>query len=285
MVRSVEDALGGRARVVLRTVDSLPADAAALALSRDAGADAVAEVRWLDAQRQQASVHVHVADEPSWRERLVGFAAADAPVERGRTIGFTIASMIPDLSDATEPAPSSPPVPPAPPLVSSSPPIPGAASGPPPTAAPAAVPRPAREREPLGAVELVLVDAWSPDGSASSLGASLAAEARLGSSWSARLSFGWRAGDLAPAGARALVLSMAPEMAWRPLDASRERPFGLGLRAGYAVLLQRLTRAVDGATPPAQWQSAARAAIEGSWMVASIAPLRTLGELGIRTRF
>jgi len=313
MARSMEDALGGRAHVVLRTVESLPADTAALQLSRDADADAVAEVRWLDAHRQEASVHMHVADEPSWIDRRVGFTAADAPAERGRTIGFTIASMMPEPSAATEPAPPATPLPPAAPPPSTPPAAASAASGAPPTPTPAPTPRPPPEREPVGAVELSLVDAWNPDGTASSLGASLAGEGRLSPSWSARLSLGWRTGDLAPAQARALVLSMAPEIAWRPIDPSRERPFGFGLRAGYAVLRQQLTRAVDGAMPPAQWQSAARATIEGSWLfapgalavvalggeatfgtlsvvvggktVSSIAPLRTLGELGIRARF
>ena len=45
----------------------------------------------------------HLASEDGYKVRSIGFSASDAPAERGRTIGFAVASMIPPVAEDTEP--------------------------------------------------------------------------------------------------------------------------------------------------------------------------------------
>ncbi len=76
-------------------------DEDALAIATRDHADVVAIISW-DADHSSATVHVHREGETRWLDRAVGFRDADAATERGRTLGFAIASMLP------EPAPTPP---------------------------------------------------------------------------------------------------------------------------------------------------------------------------------
>lgn len=105
MVAATEKALGAGASVAVREADPFPADEAA------AGeADVVAEVTWTD---KPVAAHLHVHTKPGWLDRDIGFAPSDSAVDRGRTVGFVVAAMVPEF----EPTPLAPPPPPPPPFV------------------------------------------------------------------------------------------------------------------------------------------------------------------------
>lgn len=306
---AMEQALSGQARVLSREVEELPTDDAALAMGRAAGADAIAEIAWSDARREHVKVHVHTGAATLWVDRRVEFATTDAPAERERTIGFTLASMLPARARSEPDTYVTSPAPPvaSPPTEGSSP---GDAALAGQTAPPAAQ---APEHRRLGSVELALVGAIGKTGYANGVGAALAIERTLGGPWSARAEVGWRSGDAAAADARTLMLYLTPGIAWRPLLPDRERPFGLGVRGAYVIVREQLTRSIDGAAPPGQWQSGAKAVLEGAWQfadgalavlalggeatfgtldvvvngrtVASIDPLRLIGEAAVQARF
>lgn len=311
--RAMVDALRDRAEVVIRSVDRLPTDDQALDEARDAHAAVLAEVGWSDEPQAQASVHVHIAGMGGWLDRRIGFSASDAPAERGRTVGFAIASVMPEATAggaAPSPTPPTPaPLIPPPSAVQEEPRAPPPAEAPkPPPAAPGAVP--SFQREAIGAVDLSLVGAWG--GAADGGGVEIGGERRW-RSVSARAALQWRTGDITAAQVRTLMLSFAPGIAWRPIEPTESTPFGVGLRAGYLIVREQLTRPIDGASPPARWQSGAQALVEGVWQfargalavvaiggettfgtldvvvggrtVTSIEPLRLLAEGGIRARF
>ena len=105
--RAASEALGHTARVVVRESMGAPTDGEALALASEANEGAVVEVTWSDRGHRVAMLRVHLAGRRRWMERTIGFGAADADPERGRTIGLALASMLPDPDPA--PAPSARP--------------------------------------------------------------------------------------------------------------------------------------------------------------------------------
>jgi len=106
LVRATRAALGADSQVEVREARELPADATAVVAQDQAHADAVAELTWADATHRRARLHVHVARTGRWIDRSIGFQASDQPAERGRTLGFAIASMLPEAweSSAAPPA-------------------------------------------------------------------------------------------------------------------------------------------------------------------------------------
>jgi len=112
--------LGAEARVVVdaRTPTS---DGEAVALADRLHANAVVTLQWLEGGR--VSLHAHWSGQPGWTDRFFAFKDADALDERGRTIGFTLATMVRTESplgpalDASKarPAAEAPAPPPAPP--------------------------------------------------------------------------------------------------------------------------------------------------------------------------
>lgn len=130
MVAATEKALAG-ATVTVREADPFPADDVV------AGeADVVAEVTWT---AKPVSAHLHVHTKPGWLDRDIGFATTDSALDRGRTVGFVVAAMVPEF----EPTPLAPPPPPPPP-----PPFTPLPTTPPPDRGPeaGAAPRPAHTR-------------------------------------------------------------------------------------------------------------------------------------------
>src|SRR5438067_11028654 len=113
MTTSAEEALGPGTIVVVREAPSTPNDADAMALGDALHANALVEVSWPDADRRRALLHVHASkDAPTWSDREIDFAPNDATPERGRTLGFAVASMIPaPSSEATTTAETPSPTP------------------------------------------------------------------------------------------------------------------------------------------------------------------------------
>lgn len=106
MVSTARAALAG-ATVVVQEAPAAPTDEQALKAGKSAKADAVVVVTWPDSG-PHAHLHLRVFSEPKWADRDLSFGAADAPSERGRSVGLTIAAMVP-IEGATTPAPPPPP--------------------------------------------------------------------------------------------------------------------------------------------------------------------------------
>lgn len=93
--------------IVLAEVAAPRGDADALAIAGRVHARAVAQVTW-NAETTLARIHVHVAPESSWADDELRFGVEDAPSERARTIGYTIATMVQRIEEQ-RPAPTAPP--------------------------------------------------------------------------------------------------------------------------------------------------------------------------------
>src|SRR5438105_1789744 len=101
MARAVREALGEGAQVIVREAPRLPSDDDAIALARELQAGAVIELVWRDPEHRRATLHFHADGGASrWTDREVGFDATDADAERGRMIGFALASMLPERANA-----------------------------------------------------------------------------------------------------------------------------------------------------------------------------------------
>ena len=96
--------LGADAQVRVSGYADLPTDEAVQKLAP--GADAVVVVSWSEGHRHVRLRMLRVAD-GAWVDRDIGFDVRDASRERGRTIGFALASMLPEGDDRSlEPPPS-----------------------------------------------------------------------------------------------------------------------------------------------------------------------------------
>jgi hypothetical protein len=111
--RAASQALGRSARVVAHESVGAPSDSEALAASPATTPAAIVEVTWGDGGHRVASLRVHLSGSERWLDRTIGFGANDADAERARTIGFALASMIPESETAAADA-SGPPTPAAP---------------------------------------------------------------------------------------------------------------------------------------------------------------------------
>lgn len=105
MERAAQDALGLEAHVDVHETGTVPSDLDVLVSEQKAHAAAVVELTWAE-QGRQARLRVHVARSGRWISRSIGFVPSDADAERGRTIGFAVASMLPGTAE--EPTPHAP---------------------------------------------------------------------------------------------------------------------------------------------------------------------------------
>jgi hypothetical protein len=101
IVRAANEALGLDAKVLVRRVPTLASDEEALELERAASADAVVEVVRTEFK---VALHAHLAQGSRWIDRELHFSHGDAPADEWRTVGFALASMIPDPPRGAEPA-------------------------------------------------------------------------------------------------------------------------------------------------------------------------------------
>jgi hypothetical protein len=310
MARAVREALGGEgAQVIIRETTKLPSDDEAIALGRELRAGAVIELLWKDAEHRRATLHFHAEPGASrWTDREVGFDATDADAERGRMIGFALASMLPERGAATAqataaPAPVAPsPIPPLPPRRE-----PGEIDDDEARSSSTSAP-PGEILRWFGAVDLAA--AGSLGGDATGIGAALSARWDFAPSFSARVAGAVRAGDVGAADASSTITSGALGLVWRALPATTTRSFGLALRADVLAMQVRVSRSSSHAT---LWLPGADLAIEASWMfarplalfvaaggeaafgapdvflfsrqVATIPAVRGLAEAGIRVHF
>jgi hypothetical protein len=280
MLGAVREALGGNAAVLVREVPperdgasvaepqgSLMTDDEAVALGASLHADAIVELQWRDADHRRALLHVRVRSEPRWADREVGFDALDAQPERGRMIGFAVASMMPDDLRV-------PPIPPAPPV---QPVLPPEGDTPP---APRPVPTPAKPVRWRGAVDAAVTG--SLGGNATGIGGELSGRWDFAPRFSLRLGAGARGGQVASAGASSFVLSGAVGLVWRLVAATDRSGFGLSARVDFLGIRDQVNRpSTDGgATQASLVLPGADAALEASWLFRSFSVFAAVGAEG-----
>jgi hypothetical protein len=288
MVHALERALG-EARVTIQGTGQAAAGPAGLAeAARGADAAAAVSITLRDGTAPRAAVTVHVLASGDTHDQTLTFEPSDPPGERGRAIGFLIASYL-------LPAPAR-----AEPVVASAP----AARG----ASPAQATRWALEA--FGAGGLVF------GGAGTGLGGGLALRTHLTGRWGLRLSGRALAGSVDAARASSLNLALAAG-GFRALlgQPGSARP-SLALRGEALLLRESLTHFSPGDPTPVQrgrWLSGAAVTFELEWPfapaaavhlglglelelgrtdvfvggveVAHLGPVRGVGEAGFRARF
>lgn len=266
MEHALRAALGPDAVIVMRTS---PAGATDEALVSAAAADRttlIGVVSWSDHQRR-ATLHFVTLPEGRWSDREIRFDASDAAPERGRTIGFALASMVPDDAlAARDHAAAEPPRAPVVPLPSVAP--------PPPDPKEAAAPLPRSYRMGVDAAALAVTGLGGYGGG---VGAVLGFRVSLAGPLAGRAALGARVGEIGPAQATSRVLSGGLGAAWQvSLDARGQ--WGIGARADALVLHHEVSHfsADDlSANARSRFVPAFDAALEGTFRFAESAAVVT----------
>jgi hypothetical protein len=273
MARAEEEALGGQAEVVLRQMRRLPSDEDAVKLGDDLRADALVELTWADALGRQAIVRVRTRSSERWVQREITFSDADVASERGRTLGFAAASMLP----AEAPRDNGPPFPePAPPPVPEPPPPP--------------IPDkpPATPHRALSGIffEALAIGTAGVDGEGPGGGGGLAAEVTFARHFGFRFAGEARTAPIPSVAASSYTLQAAPGIAWRPVLTTGNRPIAFGGRVDALLGVYGLSHAAVPTPLQWQWSPGARALLDAAWMVGegwgislalgAEAPLRTV---------
>ena len=240
-------------------------------------------------EHQDARLHVFRHDESRWIDRDIHFRSVDAPRERGRTIGFALASMMPDQalpnSSRANDAPSSG-------EVSSSslrfdvsvgPRDDGALVVPADAARlirgeAGVVPEPVGRtfRESRASVELLVRGvAGLGDRSAGGWGGSVAGRYQLSSAWGLRVAASARFDDVPAAGSSMSLLGAGAGVAWQSWTSPRRR-VAIGARAMGLVMRQQFSH-FDRDEPDViraiSWGVGAELAADVSWRFTDTAAL------------
>jgi hypothetical protein len=258
--------------VAVREMEVVPDDERALAWGTSLHAAAVVELAWDFSSHRQVRIRFHLDRRPGFNDRVILFDEADDVVERGRTIGYAIASMM------TAPAPSAEATRPA-------------ASPPRPETNPLPV-RPFFRAEPAtrtrarGAVDVAAAGAVGIAGSAGGWGGTLSGRWYFIAPMAIRVGASARGGQVTVAQATSLLMHAAAGVAWVPFPATRATPFDLGIRVDALLLREQLTHFSDDDPEPvhtARWLPGADAAVEGSWLFSPNAGF--LGSFGVELAF
>lgn len=278
MTRTVQEALADTALVLVHEEAHPEDDAVLTNLGTTMHANAVVVVHWSD--RGRADVRVYRAELHTWTSRDVTFGADDPAEERGRSLGFGIASMVragtPEVPEKQAPPPTPPPAP-----------------APPPAAAPP-LPRWDVELAGQAAVSSASTTSW---------GGSIGAGFRMIDRLVLRAAFAGRAGAVDEATASSLYLRVTGGASW----AAAFHRFTIGPRVEIGGIRQEVSRS-DGSG--AQWSGLIDLRAEGTAspiprlaivvgigtelvlqrvpirvdtvQVTTLAPVRALGSVGVR---
>jgi hypothetical protein len=267
--QSLHSALGSDAVITVKTTP--PTDAADAALASAASADhttLLGVVSWSDRQRR---VTLHFVTPPGdrWTDREIRFDAADAPTERGRTVGFALASMVSDEARAANPAPAPAPAPAQPGPSVAAPVVSG--SDHPAGSAPPRLTRLAFDASAVGVSGI--------GGYAGGVGGVLGFRVSLAGPLAVRVAVGARVGEVSPAQATSRIYGGALGLAWQPfLD--DERRWSAGARLGAVLLRHELVHFSDDDPLPAhlaRFMPGLDAALEGAYRLADYASLIAAG--------
>jgi hypothetical protein len=312
LVNSTREALGPGTKVEIRERATELGEDEALIAEQLAGADVVVDLGWTDPAHRSATLRVHIARSGRWIGRSIGFMASDASTERGRTIGFTVVSMLP------EPA-AEPPAALA---------APGEAPPPSTTAAPSAQPAPRplqhdraapeasamplpNNAPPAFGLDVFALGAWGVGGDGGG-----GAGGGVALSWfpvptlSARVGGSLRGGVIDAVQSTTLTAVLSAGLAWHPLRPTLSHPLGVSLRVEFLTLYQSLHQ--DLGLSRDRWLPGLGAIVDLSWLlvsdvegviglgveeafgstnvlspqgVANFPPLHMVGEAGLRVRF
>jgi hypothetical protein len=292
MVAAAAEVVGSPAAVRVLEVPVV-SDAEVVRTEQALALRAVVQLTWRDATRLSARLRLHATRTDRWVDRDISFLPDDKPTERGRTLGFAIASMLPEGDPTLE-------------LTSAS---------------VEAAPLPVAADESPGprAVQLTALAGAGLGGPASGLGASLRVETFVSESASLGASLSGRLGRISALDADELTTSFGLGGAWWPVPPSSARRLGLGLRAEALLLYHAVSHDRAGGTTEWKGHALPGAAIqvESTWRLrrglelvvaagtevafgtidviiatapqsagtATIPALRALAEGGIRLRF
>jgi hypothetical protein len=255
MVLAAREALGPATKIEVRYAGASMSDGAAVSLEESANADAVVELAWKDSARREALLRMHVARMGPWVERSLPFAAQDADAERGRTLGFAIASILPEREEA--PPQSARPPPPPPDSVSSANALPAAAIA----------PTPARR---VVRVELRGLATIGIAGVSGGVGGDASAEWLVVRSLGVRGGVGAIGESLGGASVSTTTLRFAGGFTWHPLPPSASRTWDVSLGVDY--VFERLSVTYVGSdstsTMRARWLSGAGVSADLGWLFA-----------------
>jgi hypothetical protein len=249
MLRALAEVLGAGVHIEVRGYQAPPSDDDLAAAGRSAHAESAARLLWNDEGHTRAEVRVHLAATGQTHGQSVTFEPSDPEAERGRAVGFVIASfLLPGLA-RPPPTPASSPA-----LTAIEPPRPA-----PPT-------RPARwALEAFGSAGLPV----HRDGT--SFGGGVAARLLGARGWSVRLGGRLRAGEVAAAQASLLTIALSAGGSLVVAGgASPSRPT-LALRTEVLALYETLTHFSSDDPVPVRrgrWLPGGAALLELSWPLA-----------------
>lgn len=212
-------------------------------LQRAGKADGVVELVWTD--DASALLHCYVAQDDRWVDRTITFSASDPAVERGRLLGFAIASMFPWLA-----TPQSAPSPPPKPAESAS----------------TDVGVKPRVRAKPWQLELAGSASTGIRGPADAIGGTLGLRRSLSDAWSLRAGATARVGDIATAQASTRSGAAALGFAWStsPFDASVELGWRVDVVGGWLEVAR--ARELDAQTERrSRWLFGGAAMVEGGY--------------------
>ncbi len=219
MEQALRGALGSDVQVIVRGAAEATSDEALVTSANNEHAALLVVLTWSERPRR-ATLRIVKPSDGRWTDREIRFDSADAATERGRTVGFALASMVPDdAPDRPSAAPAPPPPPPSPP------PVPG--QRPAEALASPYVPTP----NPL-ALEAAALGVTAPGGYGGGLGGVFAVRVPLGAAFALRGAISVRGGEVAPAQATSRVIVGGAGIAWQPwFDVRRRWAFGARLDA------------------------------------------------------
>lgn len=290
---AARELLGENAKIrVVVTANELPDGAA---LERAGSADGLVELVWNE-HRQSALLHCYVARDERWVDRKVSFDDDDEAPQRGRLLGFAIASMFPRLVARS------------------------AAAGAPREGLPisrdsmASVPGEPRAAEQGLELELGATAMTSVRGAADAVGAVIGVRLRLVRALSLHASAGARMGEISAAQATTREATGALGLAW--LASPADSAVQLGLRADIVaswLVVERPLASGGELETRSRWTSGGAALVEGGYRFlgalgtyggvgaevlltptdlytqgrfrAKLPTFRLVGELGLRARF
>jgi hypothetical protein len=252
VARALRQALGPETTVSVERRPSLPADTEALSLRPSAAGAAVAEVIFRDDEHKSALVRVYLEPRRTWVDHAITFDPADAVTERERTIGFTIASMLPEAREA---------LPEAKPL--------------PPTTRPVA---PTEEHD-VGAFDAAVTAAQALGGYGGGIGASLGTSLDLSPILSVGLRLGARLGEVAPANATSTLFEGGLGLRLGRYGSERSRLVWAGRIDLLATRYELIHLSPDDDAPrhQARWLPAAALTFEAGWALTHAASVVARG--------
>ncbi len=230
MANAAREALGTEAEVRVQAAPD--PDGMRLADVHDA-AGAV-RVSWDSAEHRRARLLVYLPKYERWVDRELSFAVEDPELERGRTLGFLVASIFLDAGAVPRAnAPSTPPAPEPP----TPPPAPGAVPerASPPAATPSAT-HAADTAVPLARSALAAAVTVAGPGTGTAFGAWLSGSRGLGGGVWLGLAVQARLGEVATAHASSRFLAAGMHCKWQFWSPSYNSWLGVRLQASLAQL-------------------------------------------------